>query len=75
MTERWRISVDHGLCIGSAVCVGTLPSHFTLDGSHSVPVHEEVEPNDDVIGAADSCPMEAIKVVRVDTGEVLAPQE
>jgi ferredoxin len=72
--ERWRVSVDAGLCIGSAVCAGTMPSHFTLDGAHSVPVHEVVEPNEDVLGVAESCPMEAIRVVRVGTDEVLAPE-
>ncbi len=72
--ERWRITVDAGLCIGSAVCVGTVPSHFALKDSHSVPVHEVVEPNEDVLAAAESCPMEAIRVLRVGTDEVLAPE-
>jgi ferredoxin len=72
--ERWRITVDAGQCIGSGVCAGTLPSYFTLDGDRSVPVREVIEPNEDVLGAAESCPMEAIRVVRVGTDEVLAPE-
>ncbi|HEX3780247.1 MAG TPA: ferredoxin [Pseudonocardiaceae bacterium] len=72
--ERWRISVDESLCIGSAVCAGTVPSRFRIEGGHAVPVHEVIEPDDGVLGAAESCPMEAIRIVRVGTDEVLAPE-
>jgi ferredoxin len=71
---RWRISVDRGTCIGSAVCVGTLPDRFRLVDDKSVPVDDEIDPDDDVLGAAESCPMEAIMVTDAATGEVLAPE-
>jgi ferredoxin len=71
---RWRISVDHETCIGSAVCAGTLPSRFKIVNDKSVPVDEVIEPDEDVIGAAESCPMEAILVTDAETGEVLAPE-
>jgi ferredoxin len=41
----------------------------------AVPVASEIEPDEDVLAAADSCPMEAIRVVDMHTGQVLAPQE
>jgi ferredoxin len=71
---RWRITVDRGTCIGSAVCAGTLPNRFKLVDDRATPVDEVIEPDDDVIGAAESCPMEAILVANADTGEVLAPE-
>ena len=73
--ERWQITVDKGTCIGSAVCVGTAPNRFTLNGATSEPIDAEVDPDEDVLGAAESCPMEAIRVVEIGTGKVLAPEE
>ncbi|HEX5402625.1 MAG TPA: ferredoxin [Pseudonocardiaceae bacterium] len=75
MTDtRWRITVDRGTCIGSAVCVGTLPHRFKLVDDKSVPIDDEIEPDDEVAGAAESCPMEAILVVNAESGEVIAPE-
>jgi ferredoxin len=66
--------VDKETCIGSAVCAGTLPDRFRIVDDKAVPVREEIEPDDDVIGAAESCPMEAILVADAATGKVLAPE-
>jgi ferredoxin len=73
--DRWRISVDHGACIGSAVCAGTLPNRFKIVNDKAEPVDAEIEPDEDVLDAAESCPMEAIRVTEVATGRVLAPEE
>jgi ferredoxin len=73
--ERWRITVDKGTCIGSAVCVGTAPNRFVLAGATSEPIDAEIDPDEAVIDAAESCPMEAIRVVGIDSGKVLAPEE
>ena len=75
MTDtRWRITVDKDTCIGSAVCAGTLPNRFKIVDDKSVPVEEVIAPDDEVLGAAESCPMEAILVTDAGTGEVLAPE-
>ena len=73
--QQWRISVDSGTCIGSAVCVGTAPHRFVLNGATSAPIDAEIDPDDAVIDAAESCPMEAIRVVEIASGKVLAPEE
>lgn len=73
--DRWRITVDHEACIGSAICAGTLPSRFAIVNNKSTPIDAEIEPDDDVLGVADSCPMEAIRVTEVSTGKVLGPTE
>lgn len=72
--SRWRVSVDSGTCIGSGVCAGTAPNHFTLEGGYAVPVAGEVDPDDAVVNAAESCPMEAILVTEVGTDKVIAPE-
>ena len=72
---RWRITVDQRSCIGSGVCVGDLPHRFRIIDDKSQPIDAEIEADEEVLGAADSCPREAIRVVEVASGEVLAPIE
>jgi ferredoxin len=64
----WKITVSPD-CIGSGVCAGSAPRHFAIgpDG-RSRPLASPVEPDDIVLGAAVSCPMEAIAVTDADTG-------
>lgn len=69
----WRITVNSD-CIGSGVCAGTAPRHFALgpDG-RSHPLASTVEPDEAVLDAAISCPMEAIAVSDADTGTPVEP--
>ena len=64
----WKLTVSSD-CIGSGVCAGTAPRHFTIgpDG-RSRPSASPVKPDEIVLGAAASCPMEAIAVTDADTG-------
>lgn len=71
---RWKVTVDRDTCIGSAVCAGTLPNRFRIVNDKSEPVDGEIDPDEDVLGAAESCPMEAILVTDVSSGAVLAPE-
>jgi ferredoxin len=75
---RWQVSVDPGACIGSGACAATAPTHFRLeriDGrERSRPIAEVVDPDDFVLGAALSCPTEAITVTEQPSGTVLAPE-
>lgn len=66
----WRITIDH-TCIGSGMCAGIDPEHFRLDEAEnrSNPVTPDVEPAESVVDAMASCPMEAIQVVDLATGE------
>ena len=64
----WNVEVSPA-CIGSGVCAGTAPRHFTIgpDG-RSRPVASPTEPDDAILDAAASCPMEAIAVTDAATG-------
>jgi ferredoxin len=69
----WRVTVNED-CIASGSCLGLAPRRFALgqDGlSH--PIIELVEPDDLVLDAAASCPMEAIRVNNGETGEPIEP--
>lgn len=48
--------------MASGLCVGIAPDHFTLEGVSAVANSPEVEPDDDVLEAAESCPAMAISV-------------
>jgi ferredoxin len=71
--ERWRISVDESVCQATGMCTSVAGRYFQLRGGHSVPTEHEVDPDEDVIDAAEGCPVEAIRVVASD-GRVVAPE-
>jgi ferredoxin len=65
--NRIRIEVDRGLCIGSGDCVDTAPDVFQLDAEDkAVVVDPDGAPTDDVVEAAQNCPVSAIEVAGDD---------
>jgi ferredoxin len=71
----YSIEVDGASCIGAGMCVGTAPEHFDLRGGESRPVEPVVvEAPDDLLDAADSCPVQAF-TVRDGRGRVVAPEQ
>ncbi|NSC21474.1 ferredoxin [Streptomyces albus subsp. chlorinus] len=73
---RWHVEVDHNLCIGSGMCVGTAPGEFRLDAARrSRPLAPDRAPCEDVLAAAESCPVEAISITLAGTGEAVFPPE
>ncbi|MEB3367953.1 ferredoxin [Saccharopolyspora mangrovi] len=71
----WSIEIDANTCIGSGMCAGVAPDHFDLVDGYSTALKDQVEPADEVVDAAESCPVEAILVKEVGTGKVIAPEE
>ena len=72
MSGDWRIAVDRDACLGSGVCAATALRHFRLDEGRSRAIHEDIEPDDVVLDAAETCPAEAITVYDA-AGHRLAP--
>ncbi|KEF07526.1 ferredoxin [Streptomyces rimosus] len=73
---RWYVEGDRGVCIGSGMCVATAPGGFELDAARqSHPVRPECAASDDVLAAAEGCPVEAISVTDARTGEAVFPPE
>ncbi|QHC21332.1 ferredoxin [Streptomyces sp. GS7] len=76
MGERWRVAVDRRVCIGSGLCVGAAPDGFRLDAARqSHPVAAETDAGEGVLAAAEGCPVEAITITAVASGEAVFPPE
>lgn len=67
----WKIDVSAGRCMASGLCVAAAPDRFVLDGYAATPTATEIEPDDDVLDAAESCPALAISVTE-DGRDLLA---
>ena len=60
-SNRIRIEVDRGLCIGSGDCVDSAPGVFELDAEDkAVVIDPDGDPLDMVMDAAGNCPVTAI---------------
>jgi ferredoxin len=70
---QWRLEVDRHTCISSGMCAGVAPDHFELEGDGSHALADVVDQDEAVIDAAESCPVEAIKVFSAATGELISP--
>ena len=69
----WLVTVGAG-CIGAGSCIGVAPQRFVLgDDDRSYPTGALIEPDDTVLDAVASCPMEAITVHDATTGEPVEP--
>ncbi|MFI9587412.1 ferredoxin [Streptomyces sp. NPDC052236] len=76
MGDRWRIEVDRGVCIGSGMCVGAAPDGFTLDSARqSQPCEPETDAREEILAAAENCPVEAITITLLEGGDPVFPPE
>ncbi|MEY9891587.1 ferredoxin [Catenulispora sp. MAP12-49] len=71
---KWRVTVDADLCIGSGGCVLRSPEAFELDvARQACPRHEVLGASDEVLDAAENCPVEAITIVEEGSGLAVFP--
>jgi len=71
---QWRVTVDRGLCAGSGACRGTMPAVFSDAGDGTTAATDSpVPPDERVLDAAATCPVEAISVTETATGRSLWP--
>ncbi len=71
----WLIEVDRRSCMGAGLCNGSLPDRFRLVGGKAEPIESRIEPDEDVLDAADYCPYRAITITDQATGEALAASD
>ena len=68
------IEVDRVLCFGFGDCVDSAPDVFALDDeAKSVVANPDGADLDDLLLAAQDCPVDAIFVVEAESGEQLYP--
>ncbi|KOV71081.1 ferredoxin [Streptomyces sp. MMG1121] len=76
MGDRWHIEVDRSVCIGSAQCLHHAPTAFRLDSARqSHPTDPDTDANEPILKAAESCPVEAILITLLESGEAVFPPE
>ena len=74
MAPKLRISVDLNLCVGNAMCETFAPKVFVLnDDRQSQVADPEADSVENILEAAENCPVSAITVVDEETGETLFP--
>ena len=74
MAPKLRISVDLNLCVGNAMCETFAPKVFVLnDDRQSQVADPEADTVENILEAAENCPVSAITVVDEETGETLFP--
>ncbi len=74
MARKVRISVDHDLCVGNAMCETFAPKVFILnDNRQSEAVNPGGDTLENIMEAAENCPVSAITVRDAETGEQLFP--
>ena len=74
MATKLRITVDHNICVGNAMCETFAPKVFVLnDDRQSEAVDPGADTLENILEAAENCPVSAITVVDEETGETLFP--
>ena len=74
MARKLRISVDHNVCVGNSMCETIAPKVFVLnDDRQSEAVNPDGDTEENILEAAENCPVSAITVVDAETGEQLFP--
>lgn len=67
---RYRVKVDHDMCMGNRVCEAHLPAVFRVDDDSNLssPVAGSVDPSlaGAVREAVGDCPQDAISLERID---------
>ncbi len=74
MGDELRVAVDHNRCVGSTMCVQVASETFALNQEgQSIVIDPNGASREQVLDAAEQCPMEAITVDDAATGENLYP--
>ncbi|MEU9008563.1 ferredoxin [Streptomyces sp. NPDC048479] len=76
MGDRWHVEVDRNVCIGSGMCLSHAPDGFALDAARqSHPQDADTDANEKILAAAENCPVEAIAITLLESGEPVFPPE
>ncbi len=74
MARKLLVSVDHNVCVGNSMCETLAPKVFVLnDDRQSEAVDPDGDTEENILEAAENCPVSAISVVDAETGEKLFP--
>ncbi len=74
MPRKLKITVDTNVCVGNATCEIYASNTFALnEDRQSMVTNPDGDPEENVLEAAENCPVSAITVADAETGETLFP--
>ncbi len=74
MAGKLQVSIDLNVCVGNAMCPHIASKTFELnDDRQSRVIDPDGDSRENVLEAAESCPVSAITVVDAESGEQLFP--
>ena len=74
MPRKLKITVDTNVCVGNAMCEHSASNTFALnDDRQSMVTNQEGNTENEILEAAENCPVSAITVMDAENGETLFP--
>ncbi len=72
---KYKIEIDRNLCIGDGACVGEAPNTFEMDADNIAIIKDAAGHTDEeILQAAQVCPVDAIILTDAKTGEKIWPK-
>jgi ferredoxin len=72
---KYKIEIDRDLCIGDGACVGEAPNALEMDDENIAVVKDAgAHTDEEILQAAQVCPVDAIILTDTETGEKVWPQ-
>jgi ferredoxin len=73
---KYRIEIDREACVGDGLCVDEAPETFEMDDEDiAVVINPEGDDPEDILGAAEACPSDAIILYDAETGAKVWPED
>lgn len=74
MPRKLQVTVDHEVCVGNAMCETYAPKVFVMNEDlQSEVADSNGDTEENILEAAENCPVSAITVIDLETGEKLFP--
>ena len=74
MAGKLQVSIDLNVCVGNAMCPHIASKSFALnDDRQGMVIDPDGATRENVLEAAEACPVSAITVIDADSGEQLFP--
>ena len=74
--SKYKIEIDRELCIGDGACCGEAPSTFEMDDENiAIITNVDGHTDEEILQAAQVCPVDAIILTDKDTGKKAWPEE
>jgi len=74
--KNLKITIDTEECISDGACADTAPETFEMNDDDKAVVKDPIgDTREDILAAAEECPVDCITIVDTETGETLYPKD